>query len=359
MYNDDKKYKQKVEADLCSNPKFFWQFVKTQYKNPHEVSIIQNGQAVPQEVVPNLFAEHFKSIYDSTSGNNVYHSGRAENDILSSSSLTPLIVPPTITVADVIKAAKSLKSTRVAGSDNIPSFIIKGCMHIIAPVLCKIFNISISTGKFPLSWKSAIVVPVPKNTNVSNVLNFRPISLLCNFSKIFEKIIIDHLRCHIKNSLSAHQHGFLSGRSTTTNLVSFLQFAAPNVLNHRQVDTVYFDLSKAFDVVHHDLLIRKLEQIGLSPLYCNFFKDYLHGRSFRVKSGNFFSLEHAIPSGVPQGSNIGPLLFIIFFDDVKHVLTSHFEIFADDLKISRTIHEPTDVLLLQKDIDAFTQWCAL
>lgn len=359
LQNDERNFKYKVEADLCSNPKFFWQYIKTQYKNPHQVQIVQDGQIVPQEEVPNLFAEHFKSIYCSSSGGNVYQAEQDANNSVSSSTHTALIVPPVITVADVVKAAKSLKASYVAGSDKIPSFIIKACANLIAPVLCKIFNISISTGKFPLSWKSAIVVPVPKSSNVSNVVNFRPISLLCNFSKIFEKIIISHLRFYVKQSLSPHQHGFLSGRSTMTNLASFLQFTAPHVLNQKQVDTVYFDLSKAFDVVNHEILLKKLNLKGLSPSYCNFFRDYLRHRSFRVKNGNFLSIGHSIPSGVPQGSNLGPLLFIIFFDDIKTVLTSHFEIFADDLKISRIIHEHTDALYLQNDIDTFNQWCAI
>ncbi|KAL1448575.1 hypothetical protein WDU94_009878 [Cyamophila willieti] len=356
---DEKRFKHRVENDLRLNPKFFWRYCKTQYKHATEISILVNNQPVPDETVPHVFAEHFSSIY---SGSNAGHGIADDNthDSVGSDSPqwgVPGLVPPTITVNDVVKASKSLKHSPIAGVDNIPSFIVKGCIHALAPVLCNIFNVCLSSGKFPNLWKTAIVVPVPKTSNVNDVKNYRPISLLTNFSKLFEKIIVDHISCHVKNLLSPHQHGFVQGRSTTTNLVSFLQFTAPAVLNRLQVDTIYFDLSKAFDLVNHDKLVKKLVKFGLSPAYTSFFEAYLKRRCFCVKYGNFLSLEQPIPSGVPQGSNLGPILFIIFFDDIKHFVQGHFEIFADDLKISRIIQEPGDSLLLQNDIDSVQQWC--
>ncbi|KAL1446877.1 hypothetical protein WDU94_003620 [Cyamophila willieti] len=352
---DESKYKRKVESDLRMNPKFFWQYVQTQYKNQHELSLVQDGAVVPVERTPEIFSDHFASIYSSRNVNVVLDQG-TDNLCFSSGSFT--VAPPTVTVNDVIKAGKSLQSSRVAGSDSIPSFIVKGSINILAPILCKIFNLCLKLGKFPTDWKTSIVVPVPKNSNVNNVQNYRPISLLTNFSKVFEKIILNHVIFNVKNQLSPDQHGFLSGRSTATNLVSFLQYTATAVLDRRQVDTAYFDLSKAFDVVDHELLIVKLNKFGLSPLYVNFFQNYLNSRYFRVKVGNFVSSEKPIPCGVPQGSNLGPLLFVIFFDDIKSVIRSQIQIFADDLKVSRVINEPEDHVELQKDIDSVTNWCS-
>lgn len=358
--SDEKRYKHRVENDLRQNPKFFWRYCKTQYKQANEISIVVNNQVVPDETVPHVFAEHFSSIYSSarnvglvgTDGNS-YDGG----DGVGTSHGVPGLVPPMVTVNDVVKAAKSLKHSPIAGVDNIPSFVVKGCIHAIAPVLCNIFNICLSLGKFPNLWKTAIVVPVPKTSNVNDYKSYRPISLLPNFSKLFEKIIVDHISCHVKNFLSPHQHGFVQGRSTVTNLVSFLQFTTPAVIDRLQVDTIYFDLSKAFDLVDHDKLLQKLVKFGLSPAYVAFFEAYLKCRKFCVKYGKFLSLEQFIPSGVPQGSNLGPILFIVFFDDIKHCLNGHFEIFADDLKISRIIREPDDALLLQNDVDSVLQWC--
>lgn len=347
--SDEKKFKCKIEADLCNNPRFFWQYIKTQYKNPHQISILDDsGQSVPEHRVPEVFAEHFTSVYSTNS---------IVQDVIHSSVDAPVIPQPVITVADVTKAAKTLKSSRVAGSDNVPAFILKGCIDVLAPVLCNIFNMCISSRKFPTLWKTSIVVPVPKNSQVNIVKNYRPVALLTNFSKLFEKIIVNHLSFHVRHILTPHQHGFLKGRSTVSNLSSYLQFSAPHVLDQKQVDTVYFDLSRAFDLVNHDLLLNKLLNFGLSPSYVHFLRSYLSDRFFRVKVGNFYSDEHSIPSGVIQGSNIGPLLFIIFFDDVKNVISSQFEAYADDLKVSRVINEGDDIDILQKDIDSIVHWC--
>lgn len=347
---DERKFKRKVESDLHNNPKFFWQFVKSKYKNPHEISIVQNDRVVQEEQVPNVFAEHFSSVYNTHA---------VVQDHESSGENVPILEPPVILVADVIKAVKELKSSPVSGSDNVPAFILKGCIHALAPVLCKLFNLCLSQGKFPSVWKTSIVIPVPKNSNISNVKNYRPISLLPNFSKVFEKIIVNHISFHIKPLISPHQHGFLKGRSTSSNLVSFLEYAAPSVLSQRQLDTVYFDLSRAFDVVPHQLLLKKLKKFGLSPSYVNFFQNYLCGRTFRVKIGNFLSSNRPIPSGVPQGSNLGPILFVLFIDDIKNVISSRFELFADDLKISRVVCDTEDARSLQNDIDSIINWCSL
>lgn len=354
VFKTDKfRFKCKVESDLKYNPKFFWQFIKTQYKNSHELSIIVNGEPVPVERTPELFAHHFSSIYASRNIDSINY---AKAYLMQCNSNS--IQPCKISVSDVIKAGKSLKSSRVAGSDKIPSFIVKGSIMLLAPILCKIFNLCLDVGVFPTAWKTSIVVPVPKGGNVNSVKNYRPISLLTNFSKLFERIVFNHLIFNIKCQLSPNQHGFLSGRSTVTNLVSFLQYTAPAVLDRNQVDTAYFDLSKAFDVVDHNLLNIKLKKIGLSPLYVNFLESYLFERFFCVKVGNFLSFEHCIPCGVPQGSILGPLLFIIFFDDIKSVISGHFDIFADDLKVSRIIHDPEDVNALQLDIDSVLLWCS-
>ncbi|KAL1446875.1 hypothetical protein WDU94_010915 [Cyamophila willieti] len=351
---DERKYKRKVECDLRNNPKFFWQFVKSQYKNPHEISLVQNGRVVSEERIPNVFAEQFSSVFNSNSNTTLI---QGQDSSLSTNVHS--LDPPIISVADVLKAAKALKSSHVAGSDNFPAFILKGCINALAPVLCNLFNLCLSSGKFPTLWKSSIVIPVPKNNNISNANSYRPISLLPNFSKLFEKILVNHVSFHIKSLISPHQHGFLKGRSTNTNLLSFVDYAASSVLNQRQLDTVYFDLSKAFDVVPHDLLLKKLENFGLSASYVNFFQSYLSGRFFKVKTGNFFSTELSIPSGVPQGSNLGPILFIMFIDDIKKVISSRFELYADDLKISRVINGVEDARYLQNDIESILSWCSV
>lgn len=355
LARDERNYHKRVESDLKCNPKFFWRFAKLQYKGTHELNIIDGGDAVPPELVPNKFAEHFHSIYNASNLSDTFNN--SDNQSICSANLDL----PKIEESDIIVAAKDLKSSFVSGIDGIPSFLVKSCIVPISAILCKIFNCSLQKGKFPNKWKVAVVVPVPKKGNVSSIKNYRPISLLCIFSKLFEKTIYKSIYFHVHNQISVHQHGFLTGRSTVTNLVSFLQFSATCVLRRQQCDVIYFDLSRAFDVVNHRLLLNKLSNnFGLSSKYIKFFHSYLTERFFQVKVGNSFSDLFDVPSGVPQGSNLGPLLFILFFDDIKNVLKNcYFDIFADDLKIGRHISCLSDSQLLQNDIDSIITWCSI
>lgn len=355
LITDRRTYNQRVESNLTHKPDSFWRFVKLQYKNIHEINIVENGQLVNSDLVPDKFATHFSSVFEK---GKVLAKNIPFSDIICTDS-KPLVLPPFINARDVLGAIKSLKCSKTSGPDQIPSFIVKGCMNTLAPVLCRLFNMCLNTGHFPDSWKISSTVPVPKKGNLTLVTNYRPISLLCVFSKIFEKIIVKHLSFMLKNSLSTNQHGFIAGRSTVTNLVSFLQNTGPSVLKRGQVDVVYFDLSSAFDIVNHNLLLTKLQHYGLSPLYIEFIKSYISNRRFQVKVGKFLSSTYPSDCGVPQGSNLGPLLFILFFNDVCNSIVSHFDLFADDLKVYRTIKSPSDIDILQRDINSISNWCFL
>jgi hypothetical protein len=180
--------------------------------------------------------------------------------LLFEHTCSDLLNVPYIYDSDVKCAISHLRSTKSVGPDEIPNFIIKGCSDIFIPLLRHIFNLSLSTGKFPSLWKQAAVVPIFKK---GNRVNYRPISILNNFSKIFESIIHDHLSFHSKFKLHTNEHGFLNSKSTATNLVTYLNDVTPSVCSQGQFDSVYFDLSQAFDKAPHALLLNKLNQFGL------------------------------------------------------------------------------------------------
>lgn len=144
----------------------------------------------------------------------------------------------------------------VSGNGYDTKFYYQGvCTPNSPPILNRIFNLSLKSGVFPSSWKMSVVIPVHKSGDVCNVNNYRPISLLCAFSKVFEMVIHTRVSYYFRRKFSSAQHGFLKGRSVETNLCSFLGYSVPIVLSRCQVDTVYFDMTKAFDKVNHDLLL--------------------------------------------------------------------------------------------------------
>ena len=156
--------------------------------------------------------------------------------------------------------------------------IIKGCTDIFVPLLKYIFNLSLSQQLFPSSWKKAAIVPIYKKGNSTIIANYRPISILNNFSKVFEIIICNHVSYYLQSKLNSCQHGFIKSRSTTSNLVNYLDYITPLVSSQRQVDAIYFDFSSAFDLVSHNLLLNKLSSFGLSSAYVSWFCSYLTDR---------------------------------------------------------------------------------
>jgi ribonucleases P/MRP protein subunit RPP40 len=238
---------------------------------------------------------------------------------------------------DVYRIVKKLPSKVNSSPDCIPYVFIKKCIFSLLPALTHIFQFSLYTGTLPKAWKKAIVVPLLKTAPANVVSNYRPISLTSAFSKIIEKHVYNELYSFFvsKNILPNEQHGFRTGKSTITQLIETFDIITNALDKGSCVDIVYFDFSKAFDTVPFALLLQKLKRAGVSDTLLLWISNFLSDRSFTVKVDTAFSSDKPVLSGVPQGSILGPLLFIFFIHDlIDHCRITDVvvKMYADDVK---------------------------
>ena len=264
-----------------------------------------------------------------------------------------------ISQKSVFLLLKNINSSKAKGPDGIHGKILKNCATSLAYPLSLIFNTSFKTGAIPAEWKIANVVPVFKKGSKASVENYRPISLTCLTAKIFEIILREELlsRCH--HLIDEKQHGFLNGKSCTTQMVPFVSDLALTLNNHSRTDVIYFDFQKAFDSVNHDIVLHKLKNnFKIDGLLLKLFVDYLRDRKQCVAVGGSMSSYINVNSGVPQGSILGPIFFVLFINDMHENVDpgTSLLLYADDTKIYREIKCYNDHLILQLDIDALYQW---
>jgi hypothetical protein len=235
---------------------------------------------------------------------------------------------------DFLKAVSSLTSN-AKGVDSITAAMIKHCIFEISPAVLHIFNYSLQHGVYPDLWKVASVTPIPKKSGACNVNEFRPISILCTLSKVLEKIVhaqlVDFL---VYNDLfDPMQSGFRFGHSTNSALLKVIGDIRESMGSRKLSLLILYDFSNAFPSVHHELLLTKLQTLGLSLSSLSWFRSYLDSRQQFVKAGDTVSLPAKLTLGVPQGSVLGPLLYVLYVYDICSVFSeSKYHLYADDLQ---------------------------
>lgn len=349
--SDFKNYITLTENNLKTDTKHFWSFVNNRRNTkslPNNMHL-DNTYATNSREICDLFSKFFVSVYEP----------RDTPSLVGSCQSDAFLTMTLISEEDVESVLRDLPVNRGAGPDGLPSLFLKSCPSLCRP-LTIIYNQCISMGLFPEAWKVAQIVPIHKSGSRDNVGNYRPISLLNHFGKMFEVIILQQLFFRVKNAIDSNQHGFFRGRSIITNLVPFIQQVNSNMEVGLDTCAVYTDFSKAFDKIHHATLLVKLENFGVHGSLLRLLDSYLTDRSFYVAVNGERSDSAVITSGVPQGSHLGPLLFSIFLNDVSQCFRdSSYCLYADDLKMYKAVGSPSDMVSLQDDLSRFSDYCTL
>ena len=260
-------------------------------------------------------------------------------------------------VAGIEKQLNNLQPHKAAGPDAIPPRILRDLAKELAPSLAILFQQMYDKGVIPQDWR-ALVTPIHKKGPKRIIYNYRPVSLTCIISKINEHIvcssIMEHLKLH--SILDPDQHGFRKGLSTETQLIAAIHDWAGTINSQGQSDVAFLDFSKAFDSVPHQRLLHKLRFYGISGNTSRIIESMLQNRRQRVVLNGTKSSWVPVLSGVPQGTVIGPILFLVYINDIREGISSKMRLFADDSIIYREIKSEADHHILMNDLKLLQEW---
>ena len=352
---DKRDLERKIALEAKSKPKLFWSHTRRKLRTKVGVApLLENKQdknslVFDDEKKANLLQKQFSSVYTKEPLENI-----PSVQLRTGNKVIHVEIKPEA----VNKKLKSLNTNKSCGPDDLHPRLLSELADIISEPLAIILNLSIATRAIPKEWKLANVVPVFKKGSKSLAENYRPISLTCVLCRVMESFLKDSIMEHLlkNNLLSPRQHGFISGRSTVTQLLAYLDSCVRSIANGNVVDVVYLDFQKAFDTVPHSRLIKKLQAYGIDGKLLDWVAEYLKNRNQVVTVNGESSLVGDVLSGIPQGTVLGPLLFIIYINDILDDVDSEGLLFADDAKIFRTVTCKDDALLLQQDISQLEAW---
>ena len=343
-------HKSYVSSVCTESPKRFWSFIKSLKVDSTGIPTLKDGANLEADnrCKAEILNKQFKSVFTAEDPNLPPESG---NNI---PTMPDIVIFP----EGVEKLLGNLDPNKATGPDNIGPRVLKIAAKELAPALSLIFQRSLDTGILPKSWSQANISPIYKKGDRTLAENYRPVSLTSVCCKVLEHIIHSNVMNHFDTHsvLTDKQHGFRSNHSTESQLILTVQDLA-NSLNHKkQVDLIIMDFSKAFDVVAHNRLLQKLKRYGIQNKTHSWISSFLKHRVQRVVVGGEHSTWAEVDSGVPQGTVLGPLLFLAYINDLPNNINSSVRLFADDCVLYREINNEFDNQSLQDDLDTLVDW---
>ena len=347
------QYEAKIARDSKNNPKPFWRYTQSRISSRSGVSDLRmsNGQKT-------------KSDYEKADTLNMFF-----QSVFTKEEFGPLPKPPNyqyetelkeidITEKQVKKILSQLNRDKASGPDNISPKILTSAATTLSYPVTLLFRLSLANGEIPEDWRTATVSPIFKKGSRAEASNYRPVSLTCILCKCMEKIVREKVMNHLldNNLITKEQHGFVPGKSCTTQLLEVLDEWTEILDDGGSIDAVYMDFQKAFDTVPHRRLLEKIKAHGITGKICDWIEAFLRNRRQRVVVGDGISDEASVWSGIPQGSVIGPLLFVLFINDLPACVQTSVKIFADDTKVYTRSDKEGATNKLQNDLQKLQDW---